>query len=134
MTEGSPPGEGIVALARRLVRGLIDLAKLEVTRGLQEIGLSLGEVKAAAIRFGIAVALVALALVALVVFFIQGLAALTGWPDWLAALLVFVALAVLAVLFGVLGYRRVRRISPPEETMAAVKEDVEWAKRLLRRG
>lgn len=133
MRDGSPPGEGIVALARRLVTGLIDLAKLEVTRGLQELGASISEGKAAAIRFGIAVALVALALVALVIFFVDGLAALTGLPAWLAALIVFVALALLAVLFGVLGYRRVRRISLPEETIAAVKEDVEWAKRLLRR-
>jgi hypothetical protein len=133
MADGSPPGESIIGLARQLVRGLLDLAKLELTRGRQEIGAMLAESKAGAIRLGIAVLLLFLAVVALVDFIIQGIAALSGLPAWLTALLVFVVLAGLAGLFAWRGIRRIR-IGEPKETIAAVKEDVAWAKRLLRRG
>jgi putative superfamily III holin-X len=52
---------------------------------------------------------------------------------WHAALFVF----VIQLLFGLLiAYRGVRRIRvrPPEETIASVREEVAWAKRLIRRG
>ena len=77
MADGSPPGASIIGLARQLVRGLVDLAKLEITRGRQEIGAMLAESKAGAIRLGIAVLLLFLAGVALVDFLIPGVAALS---------------------------------------------------------
>jgi hypothetical protein len=51
---------------------------------------------------------------------------------WFTALYVLVVQLSLVGLFALLGIRRVR-IGPPEETISAVKEDIEWAKRLLRR-
>ena len=79
------------------------------------------------------VALVLLALVAFVVFVILGLAALTPLPDWVIALIVFVVFGLLGGFFAYRGLKRIR-IGPPEETIASVKEDIEWAKsRLLRR-
>ena len=36
-------------------------------------------------------------------------------------------------LLAFMGIRRIR-VGPPEETIQAVQEDIEWAKRLLRRG
>lgn len=52
---------------------------------------------------------------------------------WLTALFVFVLQLAVG---GLLVYRAIGhfRIGPPEETIASVKEDIAWAKRLLRRG
>lgn len=127
-----PKGESIIGLARSVVRGLVDLARLEATRARQEIGEMVSESLSGVIRIAIAVALLLLALVALIVFLILGLAALTGLPGWLSALLVAIGLMVIAGLLAWLGIRRIR-IGAPEETIASVKEDVAWAKRLLRR-
>lgn len=135
MTQADEPRreESIPGLARRLIGGFVQLARLEITRGRQELGEMMGHVKAGMILIGIGVGLLIMALIALVAFIILSIAALTGLPDWLVALIVFIVLAVLAALLAYQGVRRIR-IGPPEETIAAVKEDVAWAKRLLRRG
>jgi uncharacterized membrane protein YqjE len=134
MTQADEPRrESIPGLARRLIGGFVQLARLELTRGRQELGEMMGQVKAGVIMIGIGVGLLILALIALVAFIILSIAALTGLPDWLVALIVFIVLAVVAALLAYQGVRRIR-IGPPEETIAAVKEDVAWAKRLLKRG
>lgn len=127
--------QSIFGLGRELVGGLIALAKLEVTHGRQEMGQSLGHVKGAAILFALAAGLAFFALITLLVFVILGLSALTGWPDWLWALIVFVVLAIGASLLGYAGFRQAQQVKPkPDETIASVKEDIAWAKRLIRRG
>jgi uncharacterized membrane protein YqjE len=134
MTQADEPRrESIPGLARRLFGGFVQLARLELTRGRQELGEMVGQVKGGMILIGIGVGLLILALIALVAFIILSIAALTGLPDWLVALIVFIVLAVVAALLAYQGVRRIR-IGPPEETIAAVKEDVAWAKRLLKRG
>ncbi|HET6746207.1 MAG TPA: phage holin family protein [Candidatus Limnocylindria bacterium] len=52
---------------------------------------------------------------------------------WLSALFVFVFQLLLAGVFVARGISHVR-IGPPEQTIASVKEDIAWAKRLLKRG
>jgi uncharacterized membrane protein YqjE len=134
MTQGDEPrGDSILGLGRRLISGFVQLAKLEIARGRLEIGEMAAETKAGLIFIGIGIGLVVLALIAFVVFIVLALAALTGVPEWLMAMIVFILLAMIAGLLGYIGARRIR-IGPPEETIEAVKEDVEWAKRLLRRG
>ena len=126
--------QSIFGLGRELVGGLIALAKLEVTHGRQEMGQSLGHVKGAAILFALAAGLAFFALITLLVVVILGLAALTGWPGWVWALIVFLVLAVGAGLLGIAGFRQARQVKPkPDETIASVKEDIAWAKRLIRR-
>ncbi len=127
-----PQRESMIGLARSVVRGFVELARLEATRARQEIGEMVSESLSGVIRIAIAVGLVILALVALVVFLILGLAALTGLPGWLSALLVAIVLTAIAVFLAWRGIRKIR-MGPPEETIASVKEDVAWAKRLLRR-
>src|SRR5574338_111349 len=132
--EQSRQRESIVGLARRLIGGMVQLGRLELARGRQEIGEMVGEVKSGAILIGIAVGLLLLAMIALVDFVILGVAALLSFlPSWLVALLFFVLLVLLAALLAWRGIRKIR-VGPPEETIAAVKEDIAWAKRLLRRG
>jgi hypothetical protein len=181
---GEPRRESIPALARRLVGGLVQLARLEVTRGRQEIGEMLDDLKVGAIFFGIAAGLAFLAVISIDVFFVLGVTALfEAIPNlvvviiivacfvgiaigfavaglvnvgifigllvaaaifavpayfgftaaWLSAIFVLVLQLALATIFAMRGVRQVH-IGPPEETIAAVKEDITWAKRLLRRG
>jgi len=124
--------QSLFALARQLVSGFVGLAKLELQHGRQEIGLMLAGVQRAAILLGIALALVFAAMITFVVALVLGLAALTGIAPWLMALIVFFVLLLLAGLFGWRGVRRIR-IGAPEETIASVKEDMAWARRLMRR-
>ena len=129
---GAAGGESIVGLAKQLVGGFVGLAKTEVRHGRQEIGAMLSTTKGGVIRIAIGAAFVLLALIALVAFIVLGIAALTGLPAWLIALIAFVAFALIGVIFAATGARRIR-LGPPEETIASVKEDISWAKRLLRR-
>ncbi len=133
MAQGDGGGQSIIGLARELIGGGVRLARLELQRGRQEVGERLGEVRSAAILIAVALTLLFLALIALVAFIILGLATLIGLPSWLVALVVFIVLTAAAV---VLGYSGARRIRPPvpQETIDSVKEDIAWAKRLLRRG
>ena len=132
MTTGQAPRrrESAFTLVRRLIGGGVALARLELQHGRQEVGERIGATTRGMILFGIAAALGLLALIAFVVLVISLLALLV--PSWLAALITLAVFVLLAVVFALLGKSRVR--SPvPEETIASVKEDVEWAKRLLRR-
>jgi len=112
---------------------MVALARLELQHGRQEIGAMLATARGGVILIGIAVALVFAAIISLTVTLILGLAALFGWPDWVMALLVTILLLVIAGLLTWRGIRKIK-IGPPEETIASVREEVAWAKRLMRRG
>jgi peptidoglycan/LPS O-acetylase OafA/YrhL len=136
MSGESAPGESVISLARALVRGMVALARLELTRARQEIWQMAAPARTGAILLLIALALALGVLIAIVVFLILLLDALLPIPGWAAALIVMGALLLIAGLLAWAGVRRIfaARVWPPEETIAAVKEDVAWAKRLLRRG
>jgi hypothetical protein len=134
MTTGDAPRrrENAFTLFRRLVSGGVALAKLEVQRGRQEIAQSLVHLRGGIIMLAIALLLAIAFLIGLLAFIIAVLVAIGLW--WVALLFVIALLA----LAGLLGWRGVKRVSStsftPEETIAAVKEDVAWVKtRLLRR-
>jgi uncharacterized membrane protein YqjE len=128
-----PPRQSAFALVRQLISGMVALAKLELQHGRQEIGAMLASARTGVILIGIAVALVFAALISLTVMVILGMAALLGWPGWVMALIVTLVLLGIAGLLGWRGIRRIK-IGPPEETIASVREEVAWAKRLMRRG
>jgi Protein of unknown function (DUF1469). len=132
-TNEAPPRENAFALVRKLISGMVALAKLELQHGRQEIGEMLASVRGGVILIGIAAALLFAALMSLTVTLILGLAALLGWPGWVMALLVTVVLVAIAGLLAWRGIRKIK-IGPPEETIASVREEVAWAKRLLKRG
>jgi threonine/homoserine/homoserine lactone efflux protein len=135
MTTGDTPRrrENAFTLVKRLVSGGVALAKLEVQRGRQEIARNLGQLKGGLIMLAIAAALGFMFLIGLVAFVMAVLVAIGLW--WVA----LIVLALLVIGAGLLAWRGIKRVTStkftPEETIAAVKEDVEWAKnRLLRRG
>ena len=131
-TDAAPPRENAFALVRKLISGMVALAKLEIQHGRQEIGAMLASAKGGVILLAIAAALVFAALISLTVTLILGLAALLGWPGWVMALIVTILLLGVAALLGWRGIRKIK-IGPPEETIASVQEEVAWAKRLLKR-
>jgi succinate dehydrogenase hydrophobic anchor subunit len=136
MTRGDAPRrENAFTLLRRLVSGTVALAKLEAQRGRQEVTRNLIEYRTGVVLLAIAFGFVILAFIVLMILMVLVLAALTGIPGWVIALILFVVLLIVA---GILGWRGLQKVQEPqlapEETIAAVKEEIEWAKsRLLRR-
>ncbi len=192
-TDATPPRQSAFALVRRLISGIVSLAKLELHHGRQEIGAMLAEagMGVALVAAGFVVLLVSLAtldvaivlglaalfealpglvvaIIILIVFVGMLLVALAtgagadgprppGWAigvgllvvallavafalpaylgfraAWLTALFVFTTQLLVAALIAWRGVRRIK-VGPPQETIASVKEEVAWAKRLLRR-
>jgi uncharacterized membrane protein YqjE len=117
-----------------LIQQVTELGRLYATAARQEVEEGLNHLKVAAIFFGITVALLAVAIMVLVFMLVSALAAATGLPLWAAALIVLSVVLVLATVFGWLGYRRVQKARlMPEETIAAAKEDLEWAQHWTKR-
>lgn len=134
MTPGDVPRrrENAFTLVKRLVSGGVSLAKLEVQRGKQEMARNLGQLRGGIVLIAIAAGIALAFLIALVAFIIAVLVVIGLW--WIALILVL----ALAALAGFLAWRGIKQVTStsftPEETIAAVKEDIEWAKiRLLRR-
>jgi hypothetical protein len=124
--------ENAFTLVKRLVSGAMSLAKLEVQRGRQEIAANLAHLRGGVIMLAIAAGLAIAFLIGLLAFVVAVLVVIGLW--WVALILVLLLLA-LGVLLAWLGIKRVSSTKfTPEETIAAVKEDISWAKtRLLRR-
>jgi uncharacterized membrane protein YqjE len=117
-----------------LIQQVTELGRLYATAARQEVEEGLNHLKVAAIFFGITVALLAVAIMVLVLLFVSALSEATGLPLWAAALIVLSVVLVLATVFGWLGYRRVQKARlMPEETIAAAKEDLEWAQHWTKR-
>lgn len=135
MTTGDTPRrrENAFTLVRRLVTGGIDLAKLNIQQGREEVAQNLGQLRGGIVLLAIAAGLVLAFLIALVAFIMAVLVVIGLW--WVALILLLVLLAI-AGLLAWQGIGRVRSTSfTPDETIATVKEEIEWAKsRLLRRG
>jgi hypothetical protein len=122
---------GLIGL---LIQQVTELGRLYATAARQEVEEGLNHLKVAAIFFAITVALLAVAIMVLVFMLVSALAAATGLPLWAAALIVLSVVLVLATVFGWLGYRRVQKARlMPEETIAAAKEDLEWAQHWTKR-
>jgi hypothetical protein len=135
MTTGDTPRrrENAFTLVRRLVTGGIDLAKLNVRQGREEIARNLGQLRGGIVLLGIAAGLALAFLIGLVAFIMAVLVVTGLW--WVAV----IVLVVLLLLAGLLAWQGIRRVTStkftPDETIASVKEEIEWAKnRLLRRG
>ena len=132
--EPTPPAqkESIFGLARQLIGGVIGLARLEIQHARVEIQAKVSKLPGAGIRIGIGIALGLLALITLVVFIVLAIAELTGLPGWVIALILVAVFGLLGLVLVLLGVRRLED-PRPKETIASVREDISWLKRLLRR-
>ena len=134
MTTGDAPRrrENMFTLLKRFVSGGVSLAKLEVQRGRQEMAANLGQLKGGVVMLAIAAAILVMFVIALLAFIIAVLVVIGLW--WVALILLVVMLAIA----GLLAWQGIKKVSStkftPEETIASVKEEIEWAKaRLLKR-
>lgn len=134
MTTGESPRrrENAFTLVKRLVTGGVALAKLEVRRGREEMARNLGQLKGGILRLAVAAALGLVFLIAFVAFIMAVLVVIGLW--WVA----LIVLVLLLIGMGALAWTGIKKVTStkytPEETIAAVKEDVAWAKsRLLKR-
>lgn len=127
-----PRRKSAFALVRELIGGVRTLAGLEVAQAKAEMAASLGHAKGGAVKLGIAAALAIVTLITLVAIIIAALFVLGLW--WVALIL----LLLLVLVTGLVAWRGIgelRQIKPkPEQTIASVKEDIAWAKRLIKRG
>ena len=109
--------KGITDDVKQLVRDEIALAKAELMPAAKNGGMGAG-LFAGAGYFAIC------ALSVLYFAAAYGLAAAFGWPVWLGFLVVGVALFVVAGICGGIGFMLVKRVKPPERTIAQANETV----------
>lgn len=102
--------------ASALVRGEIELAKLELTASAKNAGLGAGLILGTLV-------LVVFAAVFGFIALAEGLVAL-GLDRWLAYLIVFAFLLLVAGLFFLVGFRFVKRVAPPRRTIATTRDSV----------
>jgi uncharacterized membrane protein YqjE len=103
-----------------LVRGEIELAKLELRSTVKNGGVGIGLFLGAAVVlvFSLTFGFLALA---------EGIAAL-GVSRWLAFLIVFVLQLIAVALFAFLGFKKVKRVKAPARTIKTTKETVDYLK------
>jgi Putative Actinobacterial Holin-X, holin superfamily III len=103
-----------------LVRDEVELAKSELIPSAKQAGLGAG-------LFGAAGYFAISALLLLYFAAAYGLVA-AGLPTWLGFLIVGGALLVLAALLALIGQTRVKKVKPPERTIASATQTVENVK------
>ncbi len=104
-----------------LVKKEMELARMELTEKAKTAGVGAGMLSGSAIAALLMLgSLTALAIIALSLVV----------ATWLAALIVTVVWAIIAATLALLGKNKIGQATPlvPEQTIANVKEDVEWAK------
>jgi len=137
MTTGDQPRqrENAFTLVRRLASGVVELVKLEAQRGRQEVTENVISYRTGVVFMAIALAFMVLAGIVLMILLVFIISELTGVRPWIIALAMVLLLLACAGIFAWQGIRRIQSAKfTPDETIEAVKEDIEWAKRLLRRG
>ena len=133
MTQSPEPRQSMFGLVRRLVNGVLELARLEATRGRQELGQMVDDTKQGALLLGIAGGLLFMALMVLLILLVEAITRPDRPSSLGDALVSLVVLVGVGAALGYIGAKRIR-VGAPEETIEAVKEDIEWARRLLKRG
>lgn len=134
MTPGDAPRrESAFRLAKRMVSGAVSLARLEVQHARAEMARNLDTLKGGILLLAVAAAVAIVFLIATIAFVIAVLVVIGLW--WVA-LILLVLMLIVVFLLARSGIGRVQSTKfTPEETIASVKEEMEWAKtRLLRRG
>lgn len=123
-TDDSRPMSEMIGSAvenlQNIVRSEVRLAKTELTEEARLAGKGAAMLAVAAVVGAYAVGL----------FLLTAVWALATQVDsWLAALIVAIVVTVVAGVLAMVGRSRLQEFNPkPEETIASVKEDIEWAK------
>lgn len=112
--------QDIVANIQQIVRSEVRLAKAEVQEEVGKTGKASQSLAVGAVLAFYAVGIFLLGLVYLLA---------TVVSSWLAALIVAVFIGGIAVFLVLGGIKQIKRVHlTPDQTIASVKENVEWAK------
>ena len=103
-----------------IIRGEIELAKLELRTSAKNAGVGVGMFGTAAVLLGFSLTFALLALA-------EGFIAL-GVPRWLGYLLVFVILLLVIGVLVFLGVKKVKRVKAPQRTIDTGKDTVTYLK------
>jgi len=104
-----------------LIRGEVELAKVEVTTAAKRGGIGAG-------MFGAAGVMLLFSVTFLFVALAEGLVAL-GLARWIAYLIVWAFFVVLAGLLVLIGMRLLKRVKAPERTIETLKDSKELLSR-----
>lgn len=128
-TSSPTPEQSLGALAKEasthmstLVRAEVELAKAEVSVQAKRAGLSVA-------LFAIAGVLVVFALIFGFIALAEGLTALDVWR-WLSYLIVFAFLLLIAGIAAMIGIKKIKKLGPPERTVATMRDNAELTKHL----
>jgi len=114
---------GLIADLQEIVRGEVRLAKAELKEDASQIGRGVGMLGA-----GVFFALVGFIFLMLAVTYLLN----KSLEMWLSAGIVAAALLVLAVILALVGKNRLSVANlKPEQTIASLKEDQQWAKQQI---
>lgn len=135
MATQTPDPNSVRGLLSLLLEQVSELARLYAAAARQEVEEGLHHLKVGSLLAGVALSFLAVAAMVLVLLLVAAISAVSGWPLWAAALIVLLVVLLLAAFFGWLAARRFQRARlMPEETIAAAREDLEWAQHWTKRG
>ena len=135
MTTQGPAPTGPRGLIGLLIEQVTELVRLYATAARQELEAGFTHLKFGALFLGISLAFMAVGAMVLVLLLVSAISEATGLPLWVTALFVLAVVILLAALFAWLAYRRVKQARfMPDETIAAAREDLEWAQHWTKRG
>jgi MFS family permease len=103
-----------------IIRGEVELAKLELTASVKKAGIGAAMFAAAGVilAYSLTFGLISLA---------EGIHSLGLWR-WLSYLIVFAVLVILAVILVFVGLRLIKKVKSPERTIATTKDTVAYLK------
>lgn len=99
---------------QQLVRGQIELTKAELRQSAKETASASGMLIGAGV-------LAFLGFVFVLVSAAYGISLATGWPIWSGFLIVAVVLFIVAAILGLVGRKHVRKVGPPQRSIAALE-------------
>lgn len=120
----------ITDVLQDILRNVQEIVRSEVRLAKSELGDELVKVKASAplLVVGAVAALLAAFFLAWAAFYALSLIV----PMWAAALIVAGVLAVVGGTALSSGVKALQRVHPPQQTIASVKENVQWAKQQVK--
>lgn len=115
-------------LVSQLAQDSAALVKQEIALARAEVRQSIRQTANAAVKLGLAAALVTVGGLVLTAFLVLLLGELLG-SYWVSALIVGVIFAIVGTLLALGGARRLKEASmAPEATLETLKEDADWAR------
>ena len=120
----------IADVLQDILRNIQEIVRSEVRLAKSELGDEFTKVKASAplLVVGAVAGLLAAFFLAWAAFYALALVL----PQWGAALIVAGVLAIVGGITMSAGVKALQRVQPPEQTIASVKENVQWAKQQIK--